>query len=69
MSQFFLLDYIHLIFTVRPCLNLTCLASGVIHFQLFLAVQNRSFCCLILEMGVSYHTMLIYYLNYERTGL
>ncbi len=31
--------------------------SGVIHFQLFLAVQNSLFCCLIglLQIGVSYH--------------
>ncbi len=37
--------------------------------QLFLAVQNSSFYCLILQIGVSYHIILIYYLNYEHTGL
>ncbi len=38
-------------------------------FQLFLAVHNHSFCCLILQFGVSYHIILVYYLNYEHTGL
>ncbi len=28
-----------------------------------------SFCCLILKIGVSYHIILMYYLNYEHTGL
>ncbi len=45
------------------------LASGLIRLQLFLAEQNHSFCCLILQMGVSYHIILMYYLNYEHTGL
>ncbi len=49
--------------------NLMCLASGVIHFQLFLAVQNSSFCGLILQISVSYHIILVYYLNYEHTDL
>ncbi len=44
------------------------LASGAIRVQLFLAVQNRSFCCLILQIGVSY-LIIMYYLNYEHTGL
>ncbi len=43
-----------------------CLASGVISVQLFLAVQNSSYCCLILQTGLSYHIMLMYYLNYEQ---
>ncbi len=45
------------------------LASGLIHFQLFLSLQNHSFCYLILQIGVSYHIILIYNLNYEQTGL
>ncbi len=42
------------------------LASGV---QIVLAVQDSLFCCLILQTGVSYHIILMYYLNYEHTGL
>ncbi len=45
------------------------LASGLIRIQLFLAVQNSLFCCLILKIVVSYHIILMYYLNYEHTGL
>ncbi len=41
------------------------LASSLIQIQLFIAVQNHSFCCLILQIGES----LLYYLNYEYTGL
>ncbi len=41
------------------------LASGLIHVQLFLAVQNSLFCWLILKMCVSYDVILMYYLNYE----
>ncbi len=44
------------------------LASGLTHVQLFLAGQNSLFCCLILKIGVSYHIILMYYLNYEHTG-
>ncbi len=46
-----------------------CKASGVILDQLFLAVQNSSFCCLIVQTSVSYHAILMYHLNYEHTGL
>jgi len=38
--------------------NLMCLASGVIRFQLFLAVQKSSLCCLILQTGISYPILL-----------
>ncbi len=44
------------------------LASGLIRIQLFLAVQNSLFCCLILKICVSYDIILMYYLNYEHTG-
>ncbi len=44
------------------------LASSFICVQLFLAVQNSSFCCLIFQTGLSYHIILMYYLNYERTS-
>ncbi len=42
------------------------LVSGV---QIVLAVQDSLFFCLILQTGVSYHIILMYYLNYEHTGL
>ncbi len=45
------------------------LASGLIRVQLFLAVQNSLFCCLVLKIGVSYHIILMYYIIYEHTGL
>ncbi len=45
------------------------LASGLIGVQLFLAVQNSSFCCLILKIGAFYHIILMYYLNYKHNGL
>ncbi len=32
-------------------------------------VQNSFFFCLTLQTGVSYHIILMYYLNYEHTGL
>ncbi len=48
---------------------LMCLASGVVRFQLFVALQNSLFCCLILQTSVSYHIILMYHLNYEHTGL
>ncbi len=37
--------------------------------QLCLAEQNRLFCCLIIQTGVSYLITVMHYLNYERTGL
>ncbi len=40
-----------------------------IRVQSFLAVQNSSLCSLILLIGVSYHVLLMYYRNYEHTGL
>lgn len=64
--------FIHLIFPVRaalPFVNLMCLASSVIRFQLFLAVQSSTFFCFILQTGVSCHIILMYSLNYEHTGL
>ncbi len=45
------------------------LASHLIRIQLFLAVQNGLFCSLMLNMFVSYHIILMYYLYYEHTGL
>ncbi len=42
-----------------PFVNSMGLSSGLIHVQLFLAVQNSSFCCLILKIGVSYHIILM----------
>ncbi len=44
-------------------------SMGLIRVQLFLAVQNSSFCCLILKIGVSYHIILMYDLNYDNTGM
>ncbi len=38
--------------------NLLGLASGVIRFPLFLTVQNRLFCCLIVQTDVSYHIIV-----------
>ncbi len=32
-------------------------------------LQNSLFCCLILQIGVSYRVNLMYYLNYEQNGL
>ncbi len=55
--------------SVSKFVNLMSLVSGVICIQLFLAVQNSSFCCLILQIGVSDHIILMYYLNYEHTTL
>ncbi len=51
--------YTHLVYYLpqewaRPFVNFMGLASSAICFQLFLAVQNSSFCCLILQIGVSY---------------
>ncbi len=56
---------------MRSFVNFMGLASNVsaICFQLFLVVQNSSFCGLILQTGVSYHIILMYYLSYEHTGL
>ncbi len=59
---------IHLIFPIRISAAI-CefnVSGFLICFQLFLAVQNSSFCCLRLQIGV-----LPYYfnLNYEHTGL
>ncbi len=48
-----------------PFINSVGLASGLIHVQLFLAVQNS----LLLKICVSYDIILMYYLNYEHTGL
>ncbi len=42
------------------------MASGLTRFQLFLAIQNSSFCYLILQTGVSYQIMLMYNVNYEQ---
>ncbi len=50
---------------VRPFVNF--MASGLIRVQLLFVVQNRSFCCLILQIGVSYHVIAMCYLNYEHT--
>ncbi len=44
---------------MRPVVTSMGLASSLIHVKLFLAVQNSSFCCLLLKMGVSYHIILI----------
>ncbi len=65
---------IHLLFPVRAGVVIckfygSTVASGLIRVQLFLAVQNRLFCCLILKMGVSYYIILVYYRNNEHTGL
>ncbi len=57
------------IYTVHTCHIHFILYSSLIHFQLFLYLHNHSFCCLILQMGVSYHIILMYNLNYEQTGL
>ncbi len=55
-------SHIHLIIRIRaPFVNVMCLASGLIHFQIFLAVQNRLFCCLIFRTGVVYHIILMYF--------
>uniref|UniRef100_A0A8C1JJN7 Uncharacterized protein n=1 Tax=Cyprinus carpio TaxID=7962 RepID=A0A8C1JJN7_CYPCA len=43
-------------------------ARPFVHY-IFLAEQNSSFCCLILKVGVSHHIILMYYLNYEHSGL
>ncbi len=51
----------------RPSVNSMGLASGLIRVQLFLAVQNCLFCCLILKIGVYYHIVFMYYLNCEHT--
>lgn len=45
------------------------LASGVIRVQLFLPVQNSLFCCFIVQIGLSYHIIVMHYLYYEHTGL
>ncbi len=44
---------------LHPFVNSMGLASGLIRVQLFLAVQNHSFCYLILKIGVFYHIILI----------
>ncbi len=44
------------------------LASDLIRVQISLAIQNSTFCCLILQIGVSYHIILMYYLNYDGGG-
>ncbi len=56
------------------CMILICkfymgLAYSLTRVQLLLAVQNNSFFCLILKIGVSYHIILMYYINYDLTGL
>jgi len=43
--------------------------SCVICFQLFLAVQNSSLYCLILQTGISYHIILMQCLHYKHAGL
>ncbi len=58
---------IHLFVAVKMSKNSMGLLSGLIRIQLFLSVQNSSFCCLILKIGVPYHIFLMYYL--EHTGL
>ncbi len=63
---------IHLFLAVKmgmAFVNSMSLASGLIRVQLFIAVQKSSFCCLILNICVSYDIILMYYLNYEHTGL
>ncbi len=45
------------------------LAYSLTRVQLLLAVQNNSFFGLILKIGVSYHIILMYYINYDLTGL
>ncbi len=52
----------------RPFVNLMGLAFGLICVKLLLAVQNSSFCCMILQICVSYYVIFMYYLNYKHTG-
>ncbi len=47
-------------------LNYTGLASGLIYFELY---KTACFAAWDLKMGLSYHIILMYYHNYEHTGL